>query len=230
MNIHHVERAKTIHHQHTQKIIPPWNNTAKPLSRIMTTPVKGSRPQREGHHLFEYEAMPLQPPNSPSDAESKQVVLISPQELQQQRAILQHTYLNGYDNNNTNSEKRSMEKKPYFGNCGARTGQSTHLLGGDPARLTTSGNDGKDNSSIYLSHAENGGNIRHEETTSISDNKDSNKPAVIQAEDMAFELVKPLDLNKIQAQRVRRAKATYSAYIRHRSLKATTSYDVDIRK
>ncbi|KAG0061980.1 hypothetical protein BGZ92_006311, partial [Podila epicladia] len=52
---------------------------------------------------------------------------------------------------------------------------------------------------------------------------DENKSAVVQAEDTTFELVKPLDLNKIQAQRARRAKATYSAYIRHRSLKATAS-------
>ncbi|KAG0027604.1 hypothetical protein BGZ81_005453 [Podila clonocystis] len=196
----------------------------------MTTPVKGSRPQREGGHVFEYEAMPLQPPISPSDAESKQVALISSQELQQQRATFHDTYLNGYGNNNTNSEKRSMEKKPSFGNFGPRTRQSTRLLDADSARLTISGNDGKDNSSIYLSNAENGGNIRREETTSISDNKDCNKPAVILAEDKAFELVKPLDLNKIQAQRARRAKATYSAYIRHRSLKATVSYDVDTRK
>ncbi|KAG0092181.1 hypothetical protein BGZ93_008437, partial [Podila epicladia] len=133
----HVERANTVHcHQHTQEIIPPWNNTAKPLSRIMTTPVKGSRPQREGLQLFENEAMLSQPPNSPSDTEENQVVLISSQELlQQQRGSLQHTYLTGYNNNsqsnnisintntntNTNTKKQLVEKKPSIGSCGART-------------------------------------------------------------------------------------------------------------
>lgn len=240
MYTQHVERAKTIHHhQHTQEIIPPWTNTAKPLSRIMTTPSKSSRPQLEGRQLFEYDAMPLQLLNSPSDTEPKQVVLISPQELlQQQRLILRHTYLNGYGNKsntstNTNSEKRMVEKKPSFGSYGTRTVQSTRLLGGDPSRHAAtriaSRKDDNDKNSVCPSNAENGGDKSHEETTNNNSNV-SSKTAVLKSEDMTFELVKPLDLNRIQAQRARRAKATFSAYIRHRSLKATVSHDVDIRK
>lgn len=247
----HVEWPKTIHHhQHTQEIIPPWNNTAKPLSRIMTTPAKGSRPQREGLQLFENEAMLLQPPNAPSDTESKQFVLISPQELlQQQRVILRHTYLTGHGNNNksnnintntnTNSEKQLVEKKPSFGSCGAGTVQRTRRLGGDPAHLATTrvvsqkdnddDNNNNNSSNICPKDDAESGDTSNEETT-IDNSNDGNKLAVVQAEDMTFELVKPLDLNKIQAQRARRAKATYSAYIRHRSLKATASYDVDIRQ
>ncbi|KAF9327975.1 hypothetical protein BG006_008788 [Podila minutissima] len=245
----HVERPKTIHrHQHTQEIIPPWNNTAKPLSRIMTTPAKGSRPQREGSQLFENEAMLLQPPNSPSDTESKQFVLISPQELLRQRIIPHHTYLTGHGNNNkgnnintntnTNSEKQLVEKKPSFGSCGARIVQRTRRLGGDPAHLAATRVVGqKDDDDDSINNNRNNrspkdaesADTSNEETT-INNSNDGNKLAVVQAEDMTFEMVKPLDVNKIQAQRARRAKATYSAYIRHRSLKAIPSYDVDIRR
>ncbi|KAG0332845.1 hypothetical protein BG000_009686 [Podila horticola] len=186
----------------------------------MTTPSKSSRPQLQGRQLFEYEAMSLQLLNSPSDTEPKQVVLISPQELlQQQRLILRHTYLNGYGNKsntntNTNSEKRMVEKKPSIGSYGTRTVQGTRLLGSDPSRHAatriTSRKDDNDKNSVCPSNAENGGDKSHEETSNNYSNV-SSKTAVLKSEDMTFELVKPLDLNRIQAQRARRAKATYSA-------------------
>lgn len=219
-----VERAGTIHHPPAREISSPWNNTAKPLLRIVTTT---KRPPREGRQLMDYETMPLPPPNSPFHLEPKQVVMISPQDfLHPQR------HPNGHGNNNTassststsiltNGDKRQVKKTPSFRSCGARAVQSTSLLSGGHAKPTST--HVVDHSSSNDRHSPNNtgsvGDIDGNEETASINNNDGNKLAVVQAGDMTFELVKPLDMNKIQAQRARRAKATYSAYIRHRNQK-----------
>ncbi|KAF9394321.1 hypothetical protein CPC16_011715 [Podila verticillata] len=225
-----VERAGAIHHPPSREISSPWNNTAKPLLRIVTT---AKRPPREDRQLFEYETMSLPPPNLHLHLKPKQVVMISPQSF-----LHPQQHPNGHGDNNTasststststltNGDKRQVRKTPSFGSCGARAGQSTSLLGGDHAKPTathvadhSSSNDRRSPNNTAGSVGDIDGN---EETASINNN-DSNKLAVVQAGDMTFELVKPLDMNKIQAQRARRAKATYSAYIRHRNQKTTAA-------
>ncbi|KAF9387575.1 hypothetical protein CPB97_002356 [Podila verticillata] len=219
-----VERAGAIHHPPAREIGPPWNNTAKPLLKIVTTT---KRPPREDRQLFEYETMPLPPPNSPLHLEPKQVVMISPQGfLHPQR------HPNGHGHNNTassstssstltNGDKRQVKKTPSFGNCRARAVQSSSLLGGGYTKPTPTHVADHSSSNDRCSPNNTGsvGDIDGNVQTANINNNDSNKLAVVQEGDMTFELIKPLDMNKIQAQRARRAKATYSAYIRHRSQK-----------
>lgn len=218
-----VEQARTIHNPPSREVSPPWNNTAKPLSRIVTTT---KRPPREGRQLFEYETTPLRPPNSPFHLEPKQLVIISPQDL----LHLQH--LNGHGDSNAASsstststlahgDRRQVKKTPSFKSCGARTAQSTSLLGGGHFKPTAThvANHSSSNDRRGPNNTDSIGHIDGDEETASINNNDSKKLAVVQAGDIAFELIKPLDMNKIQAQRARRAKATYSAYIRHRSQK-----------